>query len=304
MMLTGYILNILWWLLCFGFYIVPNSAHVIGQQCDWTGSGLSGGEHRVVRPVYLRCSEGKVRWSYPGGALRVLLRLGSSGREFRACLRPQPEIAMPASIYLEGPRSLNKLYSPHPATVRPTVRCVLSRGGQVALYVEAAETTSVEKHIAEFAYDLQSLPKDAVYDPYEECRPCTKEEMIHAFCTSELVTRGIIQRVEQIEDTDISEISVRVTNVLRRWNPPGDDNWNENDISSNNVDNEDYKTGKTEIVQVGKHCGAQHGAGELVIMARRKLGQLVLRCAPRLQEWRDILKEASIKDSAHCLLNS
>ncbi|XP_073976997.1 meteorin-like protein [Rhodnius prolixus] len=297
MMLNSYAKLTLWFLLCLGFHLKITSSNVIGQQCDWTGSGLSGGERRGVRPVYLRCSEGKIKWTYPGGALRVLLRLGSSGREFRACLRPQPQIAMPASIYLEGTRSLNKLYSPHPQSDRPTVRCVQSRGGQVALYVEAAEETSVQKQIAEFAYDLQSLPKDASYDPYEECRPCTKEEMTHAYCTSELVTRGIIQRVEQIEDTDVSDIYISVTKILRRWNPPSE----ENEILT---DLEDYKTGQTEVVQVGRHCGAQHGDGELVIMARRKLGQLVLRCAPRLSEWRDVIKEAAIKDSAHCLLNS
>ncbi|CAA9998869.1 unnamed protein product, partial [Nesidiocoris tenuis] len=123
-----------------------------------------------------------------------------------------------------------------------------------------------------------------------ECRPCTKEEMIHAYCSSELVTRGIIQRVEPIEDTDVSDIVVKVTKTLRRW----PSTWDTNEI-------EEASPGK-EIVQVGRHCGAQHGAGEIVIMARRKLGQLVLRCAPRLQEWQDVIKEAIAKDSAHCVL--
>ncbi|CAA9998867.1 unnamed protein product, partial [Nesidiocoris tenuis] len=102
--------------------------------------------------------------------------------------------------------------------------------------------------------------------------------------------RGIIQRVEPIEDTDVSDIVVKVTKTLRRW----PSTWDTNEI-------EEASPGK-EIVQVGRHCGAQHGAGEIVIMARRKLGQLVLRCAPRLQEWQDVIKEAIAKDSAHCVL--
>ncbi|XP_024080523.1 meteorin-like protein [Cimex lectularius] len=266
-------------------------AHPVGQQCDWNGNGLSGGEKRGVRPVYLRCSEGKVGWSYPDGALRVLLRLGSSGRDFRACLRPAPGKKLPASIYLEGVRSLNKLYSPQQPTDRPHVRCVLSRGGQVALYVEAAEEPSLTKQTIEFAYDLQPLKKGSVYDPNEECRPCTKEEMTHAFCTNELVVRGMIQRVEPIEDTDVSEITVKVTKTLRRWSP-----WGENEVYDDGADK--------EVVQVGRHCGAQHGGGEMVIMARRKLGQLVLSCAPRLSEWKDVVREANIMDSAHCVLSS
>ncbi|CAB0000030.1 unnamed protein product, partial [Nesidiocoris tenuis] len=92
-------------------------------------SGLSGEEKRGVRPVYLRCSEGRLRWNYPEGALRVLLRLwgggASGGREFRACLRPAPGLRLSASVYLEGPRSLNKLYAPQEPSERPHVRYVL-----------------------------------------------------------------------------------------------------------------------------------------------------------------------------------
>lgn len=265
------------------------SSPIVGQQCDWAGSGLSGGEKRGVRPIYLRCSEGKVSWSYPEGALRVLLR-HSRGREFRACLRPNQGLA--ASVYLEGPRSLTKMYSPNSTT---HVRCFQSRGGQAALYVEAATEPTIYKPMAEFAYDLQALPKGKGYDPNEECRPCTKDEMIQAFCTSELVTRGIIQRVVPVEDTDSSEIVVKVTKRLRSLSDWG----GENDTQ----DQDDYSP-DLERVGVGRHCGAAHGAGELVVMARRKLGQLVLTCAPRLAEWTALVRQPSVRDSAHCLLSS
>jgi len=36
-----------------------------------------------VHPVYLRCSQGSVSWLYPRGALRVVLRLGTAGKEFQ-----------------------------------------------------------------------------------------------------------------------------------------------------------------------------------------------------------------------------
>ncbi|XP_014275845.1 meteorin-like protein [Halyomorpha halys] len=254
------------------------------QQCDWSGSGLSGGEKRGVRPVYLRCGEGRVSWSYPEGALRVLLRLNN--RNFRACLRPSPGLA--ASIYLEGSRSLTKIYSPNTTT---HMRCFQSRGGQAALYVEAA-TDEVVAHrpVAEFAYDLQPLPKGKVYDPNEECRPCTKDEMIHAYCTSEIVTRGIIQRVQPVDDeTDLSEIVVKETKRLRS---SGLEWGGENEV----VDR--------TMVGVARHCGAAHGEGEMVIMARRKLGRLVLICAPRHSEWHAIVRQPAVRDAAHCLLAS
>lgn len=39
--------------------------------------------HRGVKPVYLRCSQGSVSWLYPRGALRVVLRYGTAGKEFQ-----------------------------------------------------------------------------------------------------------------------------------------------------------------------------------------------------------------------------
>lgn len=266
------------------FFVLAAVSFAECQQCDWSGSGLSGGEKRGVRPVYLRCGEGRVRWSYPEGALRILLRLNN--REFRACLRPSPRLA--ASVYLEGSRSLTKVYSPNTTT---HMRCFQSRGGQAALYVEAAsEDAAARRSVAEFAYDLQPLPKGKGYDPNEECRPCTMEEMIQAYCTSEIVTRGIIQRVQPVEDEmDLSEIVVKETKRLRS---SGLEWGGENEV----VDR--------ATVGVARHCGAAHGQGEVVIMARRKLGRLVLVCAPRQSEWHAIVRQPAVRDAAHCLLAS
>jgi len=274
----------------------PATSHIFGQQCDWSGSGLRGGEERGVRPVYLRCREGKVRWSYPAGALRVLLRLGSSGREFRACIKPSPSFKA-ASIFLEGPKSLNKLYSPDTATLGH-VRCFQSRGGQAALYVEATQAeTFFKKQVAEFAYDLEPMPRGKMFDPYEECRPCTKDEMTQAFCTSELVARGVVQRVEPVEETDVSKIFLKVGKVLRH--SALEDNEIPSSSSSSPVEEKDVVP-----IQVGRHCGAQHGPGQVVLMARRKLGSLVLKCAAWASDWTAAVKEANAKDTAHCLLSS
>lgn len=103
------------------------------------------------------------------------------------------------------------------------------------------------------------------------------------------VTRGIIQRVVPIDETDSSEIVVKITKRLRS---SGLEWGSENEV----VDK--------AIVGVARHCGAAHGAGELIVMARRKLGALVLTCAPRLDEWTALVKQPSVRDSAHCLLAS
>lgn len=38
---------------------------------------------RGVQPVYLKCSQGSVTWLYPRGALRVVLRYGTGGKDFQ-----------------------------------------------------------------------------------------------------------------------------------------------------------------------------------------------------------------------------
>lgn len=48
-------------------------------------------------------------------------------------------------------------------------------------------------------------------------------------------------------------------------------------------------------------CDARHGLGEFVIMAKRRLGDLVLVCAPRLEAWAEAVREM---DTAPCVLNS
>lgn len=290
------------------------AATVMGEECDWAGSGLHPGDTstRGVTPVYLRCSQGRVSWSYPGGALRVLLRLGSSGREFRGCIKSSPEFAG-ARVFLEGPRSLSRLLDTEDGAPKQLVRCFHSRGGQAALYVEAATATSTfPRQVAEFSYDLEPLPRNGgSYDPAEECRPCSKEEMTHAYCTSDLVTRGIIRSIEKRSEIEMSEVTVKVTKHLRHSSSGvgGEDDFDSEEYTENSVVGSNSKKNTNNedgvvYLHVPIHCGARHGDGEFVFMARRKLGELALTCAPRLEDWADIVRTENHNGSAHCVLKS
>lgn len=286
---------LLLFLLVFG---VPAMSFVLGEECDWSGSGLGHGPQRGVTPVYLRCAKGRVSWVYPGGALRVLLRLGSSGREFRGCIKASTDFAG-ARLFLEGSVRLVSLLDAEPT---PRVQCFSSRHGQVALYLEALQKTpsAYPRLVAQFDYDLEPLPRNGQsYDTTQDCRPCSPEEMTHAFCSSDLVTRGIIRSVETLEDLKVSELTVKVTKQLRE-STPGDDL--EESIESNDLSSLDKE--EQVKLQVPEHCGVRRGAGEFVFMARRKLGDLVLRCAPRLEDWAEVVRSENAKGSAHCVLHS
>lgn len=54
-------------------------------------------------------------------------------------------------------------------------------------------------------------------------------------------------------------------------------------------------------VRVPLVCNARHGPGEFMIMAKRRLGDLVLICAPKLETWKETVQEI---DSAPCVLTS
>lgn len=128
----------------------------------WTG------ELRGITSVYLRCFQGRVSWVYPRGGLRVLLRLGSTGKDFTGCLKVNPSFAG-ARIFTEEKKMLKELYSPNDGFSVKLSRCFHSRDGQVALYVEAAALSSATffpKYLAEFSYDLESVSPNS-YDPQE-----------------------------------------------------------------------------------------------------------------------------------------
>jgi len=308
---------------------MPNLAagSSFGDECNWTGSASTRKNlQRGVTPVYLRCSAGKVKWMYPRGALRVLLRLPGDNRDFRACIKLRPDKdnkdMVPARLFLEGPRGLLPLYSNGDEGGMKSSRCFDSKNGHVAIYVEALDSRNVDKRVAEFDYDLQVFERGQKYfDPEEECRPCSEEELAHAFCTSDLVTRGVILGIDTTFTPDTTEMTIQVTKMIRQTITVYDDIETEEDVNSD-ADNEinskeiinyvetpieiDEKpfTGEKIPIIVSKRCAVSHGLGEFVFMARKQLGDLRLKCAPRLSDWALIVHKLEADEKAHCVLKS
>jgi len=147
---------------------------------------------RGVTPIYLRCSQGHLEWLYPRGALRVLLRLGASGRDFRGCVKVSEGFSG-AHIFVEGPRSLLPLFPAQQDDASPQLaRCFQSRDGQAALYVEAISSRhTILKEVAAFSYNLQPLPNGKSY--YD-----SQEGMYVSCQASELICRAVL--VLQVEN--------------------------------------------------------------------------------------------------------
>ncbi|XP_069685315.1 meteorin-like protein [Periplaneta americana] len=311
---------------------LTGSSASLGDGCDWTGSGLSVSEvddisGRGVTPVYLRCSQGHLEWLYPRGALRVLLRLGASGRDFRGCVKVSGSFSG-AHIFLEGPRSLLPLFSSQENGDAPQqlARCFQSRDGQAALYVEATSSRSViHKQVAAFSYDLQPLPRGrSYYDSQEDCRPCSPDEMIRLYCTSDFVARGIITGVFNNEALARSEIATRVSTVYRQLQPvfkPHNmsafeyslqEEMEAFSVVTNVLVDSTTSNANTSFIPrylygtlyVPLHCGAKHGPGEFIFMGRFILDDPVLTCAPRLDDWLEVRRMAIQEGSAQCSLET
>ncbi|XP_045497744.1 meteorin-like protein [Colias croceus] len=293
----------------------------IGDQCDWTGSGLSTSAERGVTPVYLRCREGTVSWLYPRGALRLLFRppLPADERDFRVCIRvirrPDPpdlfhslqlndlEVAerFPARIFVEGVRKLIPLYAPDDDDPRE-LRCFRSKHGRAALYVEAEPEEGPKRRVATFKYEVRSLERH--YDPATaECRPCSESELELAFCTSDLVSRAVIVGSEQREDLDTTQLTLRLTKLVRATGADGEPSDVDDEYYRYETDNTlRSKRSLHAHVHVSASCGAGAGAGEFVVMARRALGRLRLVCAPHAEQWDRLAKRRTAEGNAHCAL--
>ncbi|XP_066994828.2 meteorin-like protein [Anabrus simplex] len=264
-------------------------------------SGLTApeGPDRGVTPVYLRCSQGQLRWSYPRGALRVVLRAGRSGGEFRGCLKVAPDFGG-ARVFLEGPRSLTLLFAPDDEVPQQLARCFHSRDGQAALYVEAVNSqVALRREEAAFSYHLQPLPSGRkFYEEEEDCRPCTPEEMVRLYCTSDFVARGIITGVSNNEQLARGEVRTRVSVVYRQLEAVF--------LPRNTSDpyQYQYRAHHEGTLMVPLHCGARHGPGEFLFIGRMVLGEPFLTCAPRLEEWAPIRAAALDDGTAQCILET
>jgi len=122
------------------------------------------------------------------------------------------------------------------------------------------------------------------------------------FLVSITVTRGIIRSIENRDELEVSQLTVKVTKLLRHSTEDSLSSTFTPDSESNSV----VASGSDEqvSVNVALHCGVRHGTGEFVFMARQKLGDLALSCAPRLEDWVSVVRKINKEGTAHCVLRS
>lgn len=289
------------WFVFIALVALPSSVFLGGNYlttidaCDWIGSGLDYKEsERGVQPVYLRCSQGRIRWKYPHGALRIVLRYGTSGKEFKGCMKAG-KYFHGARVYLEGHRTLHVLYSVGDGRNAQLPRCFHSRHGQVALYVEAEPTRGLpqsnllKRNVADFSYDLQPRrhrPNSIYSDPQEDCQPCSDAELLRHYCVADFLAKGTISGIYENQELSRTELTVRARNVARQNKPV-----------FHSEEEPDFR-GMYGTVHVPLACKVKHGSGDFLFMGRMFFDSPVLTCAPRVEEW-DAVRELAIRDGTN-----
>lgn len=309
------------------------------DQCDWIGSGGGGrgvrpvylrcsrgtvlwryprGALRVVLspPVLSEYDASKIRYhvaseKYPDRGNGSSWADNWSGNEvggrstvggFRTCTK----VSGPVRVYLESHGKLRPVYSPRDGKHKASHRCFHVKKQPAALYVEAEEyaiaAESRDHARLQYDFELRYLEDRAQrsrrfnQEEEEDCRPCSMNELANAYCETDLVARGTVTAVQRQPNLEAAELLLRVTNILRRIE--------ENESSGDAADLVDRTDGRNRgnvRVRVPIACDARHGQGEFVIMAKRRLGDLVLVCAPRLETWVKTVREL---ETAPCVLRS
>ena len=161
-----------------------------------------------------------------------------------------------------------------------------------------------------------------------ECRPCSVKESLEMFCSSDFVARGSISSIYNDAQLERTLMTVRATRVIRQASsvfqpirPSGKrkkratkrfiaipSKWKgmdgvEEDLTADNQleeSNEEH----TGTLHVPLTCQVKHGSGEFIFMGRKRLGDAVLWCAPRLEEWQQWIQQAQTDGSAQCRLEA
>lgn len=131
------------------------------------------------------------------------------------------------------------------------------------------------------------------------------------------MAKGTILAVTDKPHLEHTLITIHASKVFQQTYPvfghghPRRDNDKQTQAQKEDEEEEDNELLFSSLVSSGGyvgrvvmpiHCGAKWGEGEFLVMGQMRLGQPVLRCAPRYQEWLALTRRA--QSQAQCILES
>lgn len=119
------------------------------------------------------------------------------------------------------------------------------------------------------------------------------------------VVRGNIFNIQERKDLETNEIIIAKTKVLRdnmqethetEMVKPHELNGKRKSLSTNVKPKISFHT--------HRHCPVYPGDGEFVFMGRLRFNEIMLACAPRLEEWANIVYKYNETNESPCILSS
>ncbi|XP_045212344.2 meteorin-like protein [Mercenaria mercenaria] len=268
------------------------------HQCDECDCIISADDGcKGVHLTTLTCMDGTVTWYNPTGALRIELKPERTGN-FRSCfivntgdvkLKVSREVDL--NINSKSPSQRNKFeLNDHNLQTLVTFEgkskevCIQATDS-VILYLEPEvdETLGYKKVV--FQYDLTFIPKDEK-SPIEECRPCSEEEILKAYCSSDFVIVGSMESVHHHDDIDKTKIDVEVAQIIRH--------------TGSHFSRPRRDLALQGTILAPRKCGVSKGDGLFLMTGRVRLGELTMGCAPYLDEWEAIVSRAEQEGRMEC----
>ncbi|GAB6020443.1 hypothetical protein CHUAL_003136 [Chamberlinius hualienensis] len=253
------------------FYSCPvTHQRFVTDNCDWLDSVSLTSTHgvRLIRPVFLRCAEGRVQWRYPANPLKIVLTIGTSGKDFTGCVR------------IRHSGNARILVQNGNAELRPVLKaidCFRSFHGQTVLYIEPTATSGYSNRLnIDFNYQLFNKKyNDIDYDKQiSDCAPCNDEQLIRLFCSCDYAARGRLLQAKINRKLGVTEVEVAASRVYKQ---------------SSSVFGGNSSQLMTGIVHFNLNCqvksGSKGGREDYVLIGQLVLGYARVLCAPRWTHW-------------------
>ncbi|XP_042361080.1 meteorin-like protein [Plectropomus leopardus] len=269
--------------------LAPQLLHCTADLCNWTGSGFAAGvDSRIVFQVRLRCTEGSVRWIYPGQALRVVLEPNLfSAMRTTVCIKPSPSFRG-ASVFIERAGELELLVTDGG---RPgqQVFCFRADGPhRPAIYLQSSPQSDGpwSRRMMGFRYELLGNRSNVGSSGLQtSCRPCNDTELLMAICNSDFVVRGYIKNVTHDPERRMSLVEVNAVKVY----------WQRSGV----FEQQAATSGSPRSVLSWRghihtllQCHVKPGDGEFLFTGSEHFGEAWLGCAPRYKDFLSVYQTA------------
>ncbi|KAE8283157.1 Meteorin-like protein Subfatin Precursor [Larimichthys crocea] len=268
------------------------SWHCAADLCNWSGSGFAAGvDTRIVLQVRLRCTEGSVRWIYPGQALRVVLEPNlSSARRTIVCIKPSPSFRG-ASVFIERAGELELLVTDGEQPEQQ-VFCFRADGPhRPVIYLQSSPQIDGvwSRRTMGFRYELlgnrSAAPNLGHSALQTSCRPCNDTELLMAVCNSDFVVRGSISNVSHDPARQTSLVEVSAARVY--WQRSGV--FEQQPASSrSSLPVPSWRGHIYTLLQ----CHVKPGDGEFLFTGSEHFGEAWLGCAPRYKDFLSVYQAA------------